>query len=138
MIRGAKDTKKKKKSYKFFPLATVFNLDVGLTALAEDLERVMLDIRLYLGIIKLASDETFRIEHTAENWVRHVRPMQTNVVRVMRIHGDLVLCGITNKTLVVGEGYIRRSCTISLVVSNYFYTVILPYTNATGENILVP
>lgn len=49
----------------------------------------------------------------------------------MRIHGDLVLCGITNKTLVVGEGDIRWSCTVSLVVSNYFYTIILPYTNAT-------
>ena len=63
---------------------------------------------------------------------RHVRrPMQANDVRIMRIHGDLVLCGITNKTLVVGEGDIRWSCTISLVVSNYFYTIILPYTNAT-------
>jgi hypothetical protein len=51
----------------------------------------------------------------------------------MRIHGDLVLCGITNKTLIVGEGDIRRSCTVSLVVSNYFYTIILPYTNATGK-----
>lgn len=59
--------------------------------------------------------------------------MQTNDVRIMRIHGDLVLCGITNKTLVVGEGDIRWSCTVSLVVSNYFYTIILPYTNATGK-----
>ena len=49
---------------KFFLLATVFNMDVGLATLAEDLEREMLDIRLNLGIIKLASDETFRIEHT--------------------------------------------------------------------------
>jgi hypothetical protein len=41
---------------------------VGLATLAEDLEREMLDIRLYLGIIKPASDETFRIEHTAEQF----------------------------------------------------------------------
>lgn len=45
-------------------------MDVGLATLADDLERKMLDIRLNLGIIKLASDETFRIEHTAEQWVK--------------------------------------------------------------------
>jgi len=27
-------------------------------------------------------------------------------VRVMRVHGDLILGGVTDKTLVVGEGYI--------------------------------
>ena len=59
--------------------------------------------------------------------------MHTDDVRIMRIHGDLVLCSITNKTLVVGKGDIRWSCTVSLVVSNYFYTIILPYTNATGK-----
>ena len=45
-------------------------MDVRLAILAEDLERVMLDVRLNLGIIKLASDETFSIEHTAEQWVK--------------------------------------------------------------------
>ena len=45
-------------------------MDIGLATLAEDLEREMLDIRLNLGIIKLASYEPFRIEHTAEQWVK--------------------------------------------------------------------
>ena len=45
-------------------------MDVGLATLAEDLEREMLDICLNLGIIKLASDETFRIKHTAEQWMK--------------------------------------------------------------------
>ena len=58
--------KNEKYTYKFFCLATVFNMDVGLATLAEDLEREMFDIRLNLGIIKLASDETFRIKHTEE------------------------------------------------------------------------
>ena len=44
-------------------------MDVGLATLAEDLEREMPDIRLNLGIIILTSDETFRIEHTAEQLV---------------------------------------------------------------------
>ena len=68
------------------------------------------------------------------NGWRHVRwPMQTNDVRIVRIHGDLVLRGIANKTLVVGKRDIRWSCTVSLVISNYFYTIILPNTNATGR-----
>jgi hypothetical protein len=54
-------------------------------------------------------------------------------VRVIGVHGDLVLCSITNKTLVVGERDIRRSCAVSLVVGNDFYTIILPHTNATGK-----
>ena len=56
-----------------------------------------------------------------------------NDVRVMRVHGDLVLCGIANETLVVGEGDIRRGCAVSLVVCNDFYTIILPHTNATRK-----
>jgi hypothetical protein len=48
----------------------------------------------------------------------------------MGVHGDLVLGGITNKSLVVREGHVGWSCTVSLIVSNYFYTIMLPYTNA--------
>ena len=42
----------------------VFNADVGLAVLAEDLEWEMLEIRLDHFIIKVASDETFCIENT--------------------------------------------------------------------------
>ena len=45
-------------------------MDVRLATLTEDLEREMLDVCLNLRIIKLASDETLRIEHTAEQWVK--------------------------------------------------------------------
>ena len=34
------------------------------------------------------------------------------------VHGDLVLCGVTDKMLVVGEGDIRGNCSISLVCKN--------------------
>ena len=50
--------------YKFFLLAAVVNLDVGFTALAEDLEREVLDIRLNLHIVELATNETFCVEDT--------------------------------------------------------------------------
>ena len=56
-----------------------------------------------------------------------------NDLRIMGIHGDLVLCGIANKTLVIREGDIRWSCAVSLIVCNNFYTIILPYTNATRK-----
>jgi hypothetical protein len=45
-------------------LTTVLDLDIGLAALAEDLEREVLDIRLDLNIVKLAADETLSIEDT--------------------------------------------------------------------------
>ena len=52
-------------------------------------------------------------------------------VRVCGVHGDLVLCGITDKTLVVRERDIRRGCAVSLIICNDFYTIVLPDTNAT-------
>ena len=59
-----------------------------------------------------------------------------NDVRVMGVHGDLIFCGITNETLVVGEGDIRRGCAVSLIVCNDFYTIILPDTNATRKEMM--
>ena len=44
---------------KFFLFITVFNTDIGLTILAKDLKWEMLEIRLDLCVIELASDETF-------------------------------------------------------------------------------
>ena len=56
-------------------------------------------------------------------------------LRIVRVHGNLVLRGIANQTFVVGEGDIGRGCAISLVVCNDFYTIILPHTHATKVNI---
>lgn len=47
----------------------------------------------------------------------------------MGVHGDLILGGITDKTFVVGEGNIRRSCAVSLVVGDDLNTIILPDAN---------
>jgi hypothetical protein len=51
----------------------------------------------------------------------------------VRVHGDLVLGGITNQPLIVGEGYIGRCCAVTLVVGDDLYTIILPDTDATRE-----
>ena len=53
-----------KDTYEFLLLAAVFNTDIGFTTLAEHLEREVLDIRLNLGIVELATNKTFCIENT--------------------------------------------------------------------------
>jgi hypothetical protein len=103
----------------------------GLPPLLKTLnfEREVLDIRLNLGIVELATNKTFCIENTGEQdgW-KNVR-----VVGVHRNHSDLVLCGVAGQTFVIREGDIGRprSCAIFLVVCNDFYTIILPHTHAT-------
>src|SRR5882762_1395166 len=49
-------------------------------------------------------------------------------VRVKGVHGDLILCSITNNTFIVRERDVGGSCAISLIVCNNFYTIILPHT----------
>ena len=49
--------------------------------------------------------------------------------RVDRVHGDLVLRSVTNKTLTVGEGDIGGCCSVTLVVGNNFDSVVLPDTD---------
>ena len=91
----------------------------------------MLDIRLNLGIVELATDKTFCVENTRDHVLgENIRDKWMNV-RVVRVNGNLVLCSVTDQTFVVREGDIGRSCAISLVVCNDFYAIILPHTHAT-------
>lgn len=50
-------------------------------------------------------------------------------LRIMRVHGDLVFCGVTDQPLGVGERDIGRGCTITLVVGDDLNTIVLPDTN---------
>lgn len=67
-------------------LALELNLDVGLTTLVDDLEGEVLHVGLNLSIGELATDQSLGVEDG-----------------VLGVHGDLVLGGITNQTLGVGE-----------------------------------
>ena len=58
-----------------------------------------------------------------------------NNLRIVRVHGDLVLSGITDETLIIRERDIRRGCAVSLIVSNDFYTIVVPDTNATRRDV---
>ena len=46
------------------------------------------------------------------------------------VHGDLVLGGISDQTLGVGEGNIRRGCSVTLIIGDDLYTIVLPYSYA--------
>jgi hypothetical protein len=78
-------------TYKFFLFITVFNTDIGLAILVKDLEWEMLEIRLDLCIIELASDETFYIKYTEDySMGKESKDMQKSKLddlRIMRIHG---------------------------------------------------
>ena len=123
-------------AYKFLFLAAVFDTDIGFATFAEALEWKVLKIRLNFGIVEFATDKTFYVKDTIIQVLGETNKEKEIDQRVVRVHGNLVLCGITDQTLIIGEGDVGRSCSISLVVCNDFYTIILPYTHATKGNII--
>ena len=85
----------------------MFNTDVGLATLVKDLEWEILEIGLDHCVIEFASHETFHIKNTEDYYYVLGKDMEREGdVRIMRIPGSLVLCGITYKTFIVGEGYV--------------------------------
>lgn len=88
-------------------LSLEFDLHDWLAGLVDDLEGEMLHISLNLSVIELAANETFGVEDS-----------------VGGVHGDLILCGISNKTLCVCEGHERWGGAVTLVIGNDFNAVI--------------
>ena len=93
-------------------LTLELNLDDGLGSLLNDLERPVLHIGLDLGVVKTATNETLGVEDS-----------------VVGVHGDLVLGGITNETLSVGETDERGSGAVTLVVGDDLNAVITEDTH---------
>ena len=89
-----------------------FNLNEGVFILVDNGERPVLHISLDFGIIETTTDETLGIEDG-----------------VLGVHSSLVLGSITDKTFGIREGNVRRSSTVTLLVSNDFNTLGLPNTN---------
>ena len=100
-------------------LATVLNLDVRLAALADDLEGEVLHVGLDLSVVELATDEPLRVED-----------------RVVGVHRDLVLRGITDETLVVGERDVGWSGAVTLVVGDDLYAIVLPDTDTSADELV--
>jgi len=94
-------------------LTLELHLDDGLAGrVLLDLEGPVLHISLHLGIIKTTTDQTLGVEDS-----------------VVRVHGDLVLGGITDETLGVGEGHEGGSGAVTLVVGDDFNAVITEDTD---------
>lgn len=76
-------------------------------------QRRTLHVGLDLCVGKLASNEALGVEDG-----------------VVGVHGDLVLGGITDETLVVGESDVGGGGAVSLVVGDDLNAVVLPDTDA--------
>lgn len=73
----------------------------------------MFHVALHTRITELTSNKTLGIEHS-----------------VGSVHGSLGLGGISNKTLSLSEGDVRRGGAVSLIVGNDLDTVVLPHADA--------
>jgi hypothetical protein len=82
-------------------LALEFYLNYGLAGLVDDLECEVLHISLNVRIAELSADKSLSVEDS-----------------VVRVHGNLVLCGISNETLGVGESHEGRGSSVTLVICN--------------------
>ncbi|GMR52836.1 hypothetical protein PMAYCL1PPCAC_23031, partial [Pristionchus mayeri] len=83
-------------------LSLVVDLHLGLATLGrDDLQGPVLHVRLDGLVVELASDESLGVEDG-----------------VVGVHGDLVLGGISDETLAVGESDIRGSSAVTLVVGD--------------------
>ena len=78
-------------------LALVFDLDLGLAVVVDDIEGPVLHVGLDDGIVELSANQSLGVED-----------------RVRWVHGDLVLGGITDKSFGVGEGNVRWGSSVTL------------------------
>ena len=95
-------------------LATVLDLDDRLRVTTiNDLEGEVLDILLDVALVVLPSNKTLDVEDGAAG-----------------VAGELVLCGVTDKALLVVPGDPRRSDTVTLIVDENLDLAALHNTNA--------
>jgi hypothetical protein len=95
-------------------LALVLDFDHrGAASARYYLERPVLHVRLHTRVGKLAANKALGIKDG-----------------VRRVHGGLRLGGISDQTLRLGKGNVRRGGTVSLVVSDDLHAVVLPDTDA--------
>ena len=86
-------------TYELFLLSTVFNLNNRFTSFGDNLERPVFHVWLNFGVVEFPTDQTLSIENG-----------------VVRVHGDLVLGGITDQTFRVVESDVRWGRSVSLVI----------------------
>jgi hypothetical protein len=70
-------------------------------------------VLLHEGVVELLADQTLCVLHS-----------------VGRVLGNLVLCGVSDQTLLVGEGYLRGCSVVTHVVGDDLNVVVAEYRDA--------
>ena len=121
-------------THEFLGFASVLDSNIGFSSLVGHLEGEVLDIGLHFDIVELATNETLGIEdaeNACQQWKRQDQEMD---LRVVRVHGDLVLRGITNETLSLRERDVGGGSPVTLIVGDDLDTIVLPDADATRSS----
>jgi hypothetical protein len=78
-------------------------------------------------IRRFASKTLSELVHTRINQIRD------RALRVVGIHIDLILSSVANQAFFIAESNVRRSHTVTLIISDDLYAIILPNANASEE-----
>ena len=62
-----------------------------------------------------------------------IEQIRDGALRVVGIHSNLILGSVANQTFCVAESNVRRGRTVTLIISDDLYTIILPNANASEE-----
>jgi hypothetical protein len=57
-----------------------------------------------------------------------------SLLRVVRIHSNLIFGGVADQTFGVAEGNIRGCSTVTLIIGDNLNAIILPYTDTSEQN----
>jgi hypothetical protein len=103
-------------------LAEVVNLNLGLAVVVDDLERPGLDVLLDGGVIETTADKTPMRENAVSHDALRGRSDLVNSLGVEDsvdgVHGSIVLSGLTDQTLLLGERDERRGGERTLLVGD--------------------
>ena len=101
-------------------LAEVLDLNEGRAVLVNDGEWPVCHVLLDVRVVEPAANEALGVEH-----------------RLARVHGGLVLGGIADETLRLGEGNVGRGGAVTLVVGDDLDTLVDPpaYTGVGGTKV---
>lgn len=101
------------KAYEALYLATVVHRDPRSSTRVLNFERKLLNVRLHHNVVKPATDKTLGIVNGIE-----------------RVHFGMVLGGITDEALGIGEGHIGWGDAVTLVVRDDIDATVLPHGDA--------